>query len=209
MMKNKIIFKCEVFGKGVRLIDAGDATLNSESRGGFREVSIPVVMEIVGADRVFHSEKDFSFFKRTVHSRMMSSILIDDRNVVTDSLRALTIKANEHLNEYFLYERGKSNALSHKDVSNMEIAIMEYVERFIGSSGVVKIESPKQPDGVKECDYIAISDLARIRAAYRILSDVMPESSSVVGIVDYQNIMEQLHKWEQMFCESIKIMEEE
>lgn len=58
-----------------------------------------------------------------------------------------------------------------------------------------------------EQEYIDVSDLAKLRSAKAILSDITPANSKVIDLYDFSTIMEHLAIWEIELSEKINIKE--
>lgn len=59
--------------------------------------------------------------------------------------------------------------------------------------------------GMEEQDYINSTDLAKIRIAKQIIADIIPQNSDVIGIREYQGVLEVLSSWETQYYKKIII----
>lgn len=55
---------------------------------------------------------------------------------------------------------------------------------------------------ITEADYILVSDLTRLRIAYDVLREVLPETSPIIGAADMQRVMKQLSEWRDAHVEA-------
>lgn len=60
-----------------------------------------------------------------------------------------------------------------------------------------------------EQEYIAATDLAKIRHATKILREIVPENSTIIKPELYREIIKQLKRWEIHFERTINIEEAE
>lgn len=57
---------------------------------------------------------------------------------------------------------------------------------------------------MKEKEYILVTDLGLIRSAISVLNNITPETSDIIDVVEYNNIIKTLNKWQSKHFEKVE-----